>query len=121
MHSKHVTLWLSMGLVPLLLMSCDKDDDNTGNPPVTSSTIVVENVLNAKPLVESGTFQHEGSSPLVMPGESVALHFSAAKGQAVSFATMYGWSNDLFFAPANPGIKLYTEEGTPIEEMYLRR
>ena len=27
---------------------------------------------------------------------------------------MYGWSNDLFFAPANPGIKLYDDMGTPI-------
>src|SRR3546814_6629925 len=33
----------------------------------------------------------------------------------ISFATMYGWSNDLFFAPENPGIKLYEDDGTPIE------
>ncbi|HAE68989.1 MAG TPA: hypothetical protein DCG77_17690, partial [Sphingobacterium sp.] len=35
--------------------------------------------------------------------------------QALSFATMYGWSNDLFFAPENPGIKLYQDNGTPVE------
>lgn len=115
MHSKYIKFCLSMGLVPFLLASCDKDDDNNTMPPATSSTIVVENVLQAKPLVESGTFQHEGASPLTMPGEYFTLRFSAAKGQAVSFATMYGWSNDLFFAPANPGIQLYTAEGTPIE------
>ena len=28
---------------------------------------------------------------------------------------MYGWSNDLFFAPANPGIKVYDASGNPIE------
>lgn len=59
MHSKHITLWLSMGLAPLILTSCDKDDDNKTMPPAVSSTIVVENVLNAKPLVQSGTFQHD--------------------------------------------------------------
>jgi hypothetical protein len=28
---------------------------------------------------------------------------------------MYGWSNDLFFAPANPGIAVYDGQGMPIE------
>jgi len=28
---------------------------------------------------------------------------------------MYGWSNDLFFAPANPGIKVYDANGNPVE------
>lgn len=28
---------------------------------------------------------------------------------------MYGWSNDLFFAPANPGIMPYDSNGNPIE------
>lgn len=30
------------------------------------------------------------------------------------FATMYGASKDWFFAPENPGIKLYNDNGTPI-------
>src|SRR5690606_29741203 len=81
----------------------------------SATTITVENVLDSKPLVQSGTFQNSGEVPVVLPGESVSFQFSAAKGQAVSFATMYGWSNDLFFAPANPGIALYAEDGTPIE------
>ncbi|HEX3935729.1 MAG TPA: spondin domain-containing protein, partial [Puia sp.] len=49
------------------------------------------------------------------PGQSVTISFSAAKGEALSFATMYGWSNDLFFAPANPGIMAYDADGNPIE------
>ncbi|MBC7451969.1 MAG: spondin domain-containing protein, partial [Cytophagales bacterium] len=40
---------------------------------------------------------------------------SAAKGEAITFVTMYGWSNDLFFAPANPGILVYDSNGNPIE------
>lgn len=30
------------------------------------------------------------------------------------FATMYGASKDWFFAPENPGIKLYNDNGTPV-------
>lgn len=111
MRRKH-SIWLAMAAMPLLIIACRKDDDM---PSTSPATITVENVLDSKPLVESGTFKKEGTSPLVMPGESTTIKFSAAKGQAVSFATMYGWSNDLFFAPANPGIKLYQDNGTPIE------
>lgn len=107
-------VWLSLASLPLFMAACNKDDDKSPQMTATA-TITVENVLDAKPLVESGTFQNDGASPVIMPGESISFQFSAAKGQAVSFATMYGWSNDLFFAPANPGINLYEEDGTPIE------
>lgn len=93
-------------------MACHKDKENM---PQTKTTITIENVLDSKVLVESGTFKNNGAAPVIMPGESVSIRFSAAKGQAISFATMYGWSNDLFFAPANPGIKLYNNDGTPVE------
>ncbi|MFT3934737.1 MAG: spondin domain-containing protein [Chitinophagaceae bacterium] len=95
----------------ILFNSCKKDD----NPPTPQpNTITIENVLDSKPIVESGTFQGTGTPPVIMPGQSVSFTFSAAKNQSVTFATMYGWSNDLFFAPANPGIKLYNADGTPI-------
>jgi len=102
-------------LLPLAVTvaSCS-DDDNQNTTPQTAS-ITIENVLQAQTLVESGTFKGQGNPPVVLPGESVNFSFSAAKGQAVSFATMYGWSNDLFFAPENPGIGVYTTDGTPIE------
>ena len=92
--------------------SCKKNDDNNAS---STTTITVENVLDSRPLVESGTFVHNGTSPLIMPGDSVSFSFYAAKGEAISFATMYGWSNDLFFAPANPGILVYDASGNPIE------
>ncbi|MFH4965242.1 spondin domain-containing protein [Gaetbulibacter sp. M235] len=82
---------------------------------VHSQTITIENVLDAKPLVESGTFQGAGTPPVIFPGQEISFNFSAGKGQYLSFATMYGWSNDLFFAPENPGIKLYDDDGMPIE------
>ncbi|SEW51519.1 spondin domain-containing protein [Chitinophaga arvensicola] len=94
-----------------LLASCHKDNDM---PPVQSGTITIENILDSKPLVESGTFKGEGTPPVILPGQSVSFSFSAAKNQRLTFATMYGWSNDLFFAPDNPGIKLYNDDGSPI-------
>ena len=89
--------------------SCKKD-----NVAIQNNTITIENVLESKPLVESGTFMGTGTPPVVFPGQSVSFSFYAAKNQYITFASMYGWSNDLFFAPANPGIKLYNVDGTPI-------
>ncbi len=96
----------------LAFASCKKNDNVV---VYQSSTITVENVLNAKTLVESGTFKGTGTPGLIFPGEAVVIRFSAAKGEALSFATMYGWSNDLFFAPENPGIAVYDAAGTPIQ------
>ena len=99
-----------LGISALLFASCKKDDA----PPAQANTITIENVLDSKPLVESGTFQGTGTPPVILPGQSTSITFSAARNQYITFATMYGWSNDLFFAPENPGIKLYNDDGTPI-------
>ena len=98
--------------IPAMLTASCKKDDNT--PVAQPATITIENVLDSKPLVESGTFQGTGSPAVILPGQSTTFTFSAAKNQRITFATMYGWSNDLFFAPANPGIQLYKDDGTPI-------
>ncbi|WP_343690039.1 spondin domain-containing protein [Chitinophaga sp.] len=95
----------------LTLAACKKDDDM---PVAQSTTITIENVLDSKPLVETGTFQGTGTPPVILPGQSTSFTFSAARNQRLTFATMYGWSNDLFFAPDNPGIRLYSDDGTPI-------
>jgi hypothetical protein len=103
---------ISLALLPLMFASCKKDDNGT---PTTTKTITVQNVLSSQPLVESGTFKGTGTPPVILPGESVTITFSAAKGEALTFASMYGWSNDLFFAPENPGIAVYDANGTPLE------
>lgn len=100
---------LGLSLTALLLGACTDHD-----PQPTARTITIENVLDSKPLVESGTFKGTGTPPVILPGQSVSFSFSAAKNQRLTFATMYGWSNDLFFAPANPGIRLYDDNGMPI-------
>jgi hypothetical protein len=109
-----IGLWPAIAALPLIMTACKKDNHPGGAAPEIE-TITVENVLQSKPLVESGTFQGTGSPALILPGQSVTMSFSAAKGEALSFATMYGWSNDLFFAPANPGILVYDKDGNPIE------
>jgi len=105
---------LVAAFLPLLLAACKKDGHPGGAAPQVG-TLTIENVLQSQPLVESGTFQGTGSPALILPGQSVTISFSAARGEALSFATMYGWSNDLFFAPANPGIMAYDTDGNPIE------
>lgn len=103
-----------MAWLPLTFVACKKDNTDARGNESAKSTITVQNVLQSKPLVESGTFQGTGT-PLILPGQSATIQFSAAKGEALTFATMYGASNDLFFAPDNPGIQVYDAEGKPIE------
>ncbi|SFW24307.1 hypothetical protein SAMN02927921_00650 [Sinomicrobium oceani] len=111
---KHATLFPALCAFGMIfLTACDSDDD--GAPLTADRTLTIENVLDAKPLVQSGTFANTGDLPVYLPGESFSLRFSAGKGQTLSFVTMYGWSNDLFFAPENPGISLYDNDGMPIE------
>jgi len=107
---QNIAVTITMLSAIVLLASCKKDHEVVTQP----NTITIENVLDSKPLVESGTFKGEGTPPVIFPGQSVSFSFSAAKNQRLTFATMYGWSNDLFFAPENPGIRLYNDDGTPI-------
>lgn len=85
--------------------SCDDDDDNAA--PGTRPTIKFENVVATKNYVQSGTF---GAAEV---GKTTEFTFHAAKGERLMFATMYGYSNDLFFAPENPGIELFDDSGVP--------
>jgi len=113
-HLTKNAFWPAMASALLFTVACKKDGHPGGAAPQVE-TVTVENVLQSQPLVESGTFQGTGTSVLIHPGESTTITFSAAKGEALTFATMYGWSNDLFFAPANPGITVYDKDGNPIE------
>lgn len=112
---KHTRKLIYASAITLLTFATTACTDHSADPVSQKSTIMVENVLDSRPLVESGTFQGTGTPPVILPGQSVSIQFSAAKGEALTFATMYGWSNDLFFAPANPGILVYDAQGMPIE------
>ncbi|MEM6292185.1 MAG: spondin domain-containing protein [Myxococcota bacterium] len=49
----------------------------------------------------------------VFPGNAYAFQFDAEPGYAVSFATMFIQSNDLFYGPDSSGIALFDEDGNP--------
>ncbi|WP_160138117.1 spondin domain-containing protein [Chryseobacterium sp. c4a] len=97
----------------LTLFSCS-DSDNNMMDDSYQRTITFENVVTPKDFVQSGSFQGMGNPPVIMPGQSVSIKFSAGKAQALMFATMYGLSKDWFFASQQPGIKLFDANGKAI-------
>lgn len=95
------------------LLSCN-DSDNNMMDLSSQRTITFENVITPKDFVQSGSFQGTGAMPVILPGQSVSIRFSAGKAQALMFATMYGLSKDWFFASQQPGIKLFDTNGKAI-------
>jgi len=70
------------------------------------------NELAAKTdLTDSGAF---GASP-IGPGGAYEFEVTAVSGDALSFATMFVQSNDLFFAPGPDGIDLFDADSNPID------
>jgi len=113
MKKKFLYFFAMAGLIVTGMTSCDDDDDK--GDYLGDSVFTIENVTKAKDFVQSGTFQMTGTSqPVIRPGESVSITFHAGRGQALMFATMYGYSNDIFFAPENPGIALFDSNGNAI-------
>ncbi len=102
----------------MMFFSCEKDSDNR-YPMGKGNTLMVENIVAPKHFVESGTFKGVGDEkvkqPIILPGQSVNIKFSAGKGQALMFVTMYGNSKDWFFASEQPGIKLFDDKGKAIK------
>lgn len=47
----------------------------------------------------------------IAPGDTVEIDFTAEPGQNISFASMFGPTNDYFFAPGESGISVYDEDG----------
>ena len=50
----------------------------------------------------------------IITGGAYVFSFSASAGARLSFATMFVFSNDLFFAPDEEGIALFGEDGSAI-------
>lgn len=112
MKTKNTFLLVALAL-SLIFVSCNKSDNNMETSDV-SSTITIKNTTQVKDYAQSGAFQGTGTPPLIHPGQSIDIKFSAGNGQTLAFATMYGLSKDWFFAPINPGLKLYDESKQPI-------
>lgn len=91
-----------------VFVSCKKNDDVPQGEKIERS-ITIKNVGQVKDYAQSGTFRGDGTPPVILPGKSVEIKFYAGNGQTLAFATMYGLSKDWFFAPMNPGLKLFDE------------
>jgi len=101
-------------LAAFSLTSCSDSNDDMMMDMGFQRSITFENVVTPKDFVESGSFQGTGTPPIILPGQSVSVKFSAGKTQALMFATMYGASKDWFFASQQPGIKLFDTNGNAI-------
>jgi hypothetical protein len=97
--------------------ACGKDADDVwcGLRTASRRTIRIENVA-AFDNLKSGAFAvpvgAADAGPLA-PGQAFEWSFTAGPKHRLSFATMFGQSNDWFFAPEAAGVALY-EDGTPI-------
>lgn len=110
----------SLTLVSLIFTQCKKDGFDEPAlkggelPDVVPSkmyTVTVENVSVPYMFFESGVanIPEGASSPgPAHPGESFKFSFHAGPSHKLSFATMYGFSNDGFYAPDGNGISLYS-------------
>jgi len=92
--------------ISAILVSCNSEGEKR--------TITFENIGITKDYAQSSTFQGVGRNNEIEPGQEIQISFNAQKGQSLMFATMYANSWDLFFAPDNPGIKLFDNNGNPM-------
>lgn len=93
---------------------CGSDDGGGDNPvEPTAFRVHVENVA-VFTHVKSGAFAMkvgaDAPGPLA-PGDAYELKFTAGPKHRLSFATMFGQSNDWFFAPADGSIALFDDDG----------
>lgn len=84
-----------------------------GNPGVLADYIV----QNLKSVVHSGVVTvptgDKGPGPIT-PGKAYEFTISAAPGQRLTLAMMFGQSNDLFYAPGPKAIALFDAKGKPL-------
>ena len=80
-----------------------------GNPAVLASALQHE-----RGIVASGTFLIPSGDAMAgpaTPGKTFEFTVAAEPGQRLTFATMFGQSNDLFLAPDDRGIQLFDAKG----------
>ena len=84
-----------------------------GNPGVLADYIV----QNLKSVMHSGVVTvpsgDKGPGPIT-PGKAYEFTISAAPGQRLTLAMMFGRSNDLFYAPGPDAIALFDAKGKPL-------
>jgi hypothetical protein len=84
-----------------------------GNPGVLADYIAT----NMKSVVHSGVVtvpSGDKEAGPITPGKAYEFTISAAPGQRLTLATMFGQSNDLFYAPGAKAIALFDAKGQPL-------
>ncbi len=106
-------LMVRMATVTLALGACA----DVTTPDVGSQTFEVK-IENIAPwtVLESGVqaMKTNGNMGGAGPGDAFDISFTAGRNQKISFVSMFGESNDWFFAPDPSGIPLYDTDGNPI-------
>ncbi|MEO8392948.1 MAG: spondin domain-containing protein [Chloroflexota bacterium] len=91
---------------------------DTAMTPVTF-TVQIENVSGSNTQMYStigidGVPVGAAARRPAMPGEAFEFTVKAAPGDHLSFASMYGQSNDSFFGFGDDGVALYDDAGNPV-------
>ncbi|WP_339740246.1 spondin domain-containing protein [uncultured Sunxiuqinia sp.] len=120
---KDLRLLLIATLVAFTFAQCQKEmndelaDNSLKKASVSGTyTVMVENVSVDYDYFEAGAVsipEGESSAGPAFPGHSFTFSFHAGPNHRLSFATMYGLSNDGFYAPGEGGISLYSG-GSPV-------
>jgi len=118
-RSLFAALW--MVCLGLVLAGCDSSGSSESSDPSSTGTqtfdvTVVAVDTPAEGLIKSGTYG--GANPPIGPGESVSFTFTAGpnvvpkSGMKLSFVSMFGQSNDAFYAPQPGGIDLFQDDAS---------
>jgi hypothetical protein len=111
-HHKLVASLLSLSLAAC---ATDSDDNMMPEPSPTTFKLRIDNVAPWT-VLKSGvqSTKTNGTTGALAMGQAYEITFTAGKGQKISFASMFGESNDWFFAPGPNGIALYDAQGNPV-------
>lgn len=104
---------LGAGTLVLLGLAGCMDDKSMGGDNQTAAKTITVKVKNKSMSYASYASGSYGSAP-AKPGNAFTFDFYAPKGSRFSFASMFGQSNDWFFAPDTMGIALYDGSGNPV-------
>ncbi|MCB0761741.1 MAG: spondin domain-containing protein [Flavobacteriales bacterium] len=101
-------LWSALILTLVATTSCKKDEENEEMTGPKTFTVTVENVMEEKDFLLSGT------TGLIEPGMTAEYSFYAAPGQYLSWISMFVKSNDVFIGSPMGGVALYDGNGNAL-------
>jgi len=98
----------------------DMADRNKGLASLAADadpTALAASLHGAAGIDSSGVFNTptgKSAAGALSPGDAYDFTITAEPGDTLSIASMFGETNDIFFAPAGAGIKLFDDQGKPL-------